>query len=90
MTETNDLFARSPSILRMPSWLGPEAHEEHELQFEPGDYKVTPGEGWTVVPRVLIGCTAGTAAPDRWEGRLRVSEFPYHRSPQAWTVVPLT
>ena len=48
MTETHDLFARSPSILRIPSWLGPGIHEESELPFEPADYKVTPGDRWTV------------------------------------------
>ena len=48
MSETPDLFARSSSILRMPSWLGPGVHEECELPFEPGDYKVTPGDRWTV------------------------------------------
>jgi hypothetical protein len=48
MTETHDLFTRSTSLLRMPSWLGPGVHEEAELSLEPGDYKVTPGERWTV------------------------------------------
>jgi hypothetical protein len=37
-----------PTLLRMPSWLGPGVHEETELPHEPGDYKVTPGERWTV------------------------------------------
>ena len=46
MAESHDLFARSPSLLRMPSWLGPGVHEESELPFESGDYKVTPGERW--------------------------------------------
>jgi hypothetical protein len=32
----------------MPSWLGPSVFEELDLPFEPGDYKVTPGERWTV------------------------------------------
>lgn len=49
MPDTFDLFSRSPALLRMPSWLGPDVHEEHELTFEPGDYKITPGERWTVV-----------------------------------------
>lgn len=46
---TIDLFSRSPALLRMPSCLGPGVHEVRELPFEPGDYKVTPGERWTVV-----------------------------------------
>lgn len=33
----------------MPSWLGPDVHEEMELAFEPGDYKITPGDRWSVV-----------------------------------------
>jgi hypothetical protein len=49
MTSTIDLFSRSPALLRMPSWLGPDVHEEMELAFEPGDYKITPGARWTVV-----------------------------------------
>ena len=48
MMETHDLFARSRSLLRMPSWLGAGVHEERELPFEAGDYKVTPGNPWTV------------------------------------------
>jgi hypothetical protein len=48
MPVNQDLFASSGSILRMPSWLGPSVFEELDLPFEPGDYKVTPGERWTV------------------------------------------
>ncbi|MBT2322226.1 hypothetical protein J7E62_07645 [Variovorax paradoxus] len=48
MSANRDLFASSASILRKPSWLGPGVHEERDLPFEPGDYKVTPGERWTV------------------------------------------
>lgn len=48
MTQSHDLFARSPSLLRMPSWLGAGVSEERELPFEPGAYKVTPGDRWTV------------------------------------------
>lgn len=51
MSETHELFARTSSILRMPSWLGSGVHEEAELALEPGAYKVTPGEPgarWTV------------------------------------------
>lgn len=43
-----DLLQESPTLLRMPSWLGPDVHEERELPLAPGDYKVTPGERWTV------------------------------------------
>ncbi|MBB3181012.1 hypothetical protein [Variovorax sp. Sphag1AA] len=51
MSKTLDLFAcdRSQSVLRTPSWLGPDVHEEIELALEPGDYKITPGDRWTVV-----------------------------------------
>lgn len=38
----------APTLLRMPSWLGLGIHEERELPLAPGDYKVTPGERWTV------------------------------------------
>ncbi|MDM0084753.1 hypothetical protein QTI17_29550 [Variovorax sp. J31P179] len=48
MTDSLDLFARSPALLRMPSWLGAGVTETHELPFEPGDYKITPGDRWTV------------------------------------------
>ena len=36
------------TLLRMPSWLGLDIHEEYKLPLEPGDYKVTPGDRWTV------------------------------------------
>jgi hypothetical protein len=48
MPDNQDLFTSPTSILRMPSWLGPSTYEERDLPFEPGDYKVTPGERWTV------------------------------------------
>jgi len=51
MPENHDLFASSASILRMPSWLGPGIHEERDLPFEPGDYKITSGARWTVTVR---------------------------------------
>lgn len=38
----------APTLLRMPSWLGLGVHEERELQLPPVDYKVTPGDRWTV------------------------------------------
>jgi hypothetical protein len=43
-----ELLGTYPTLLRMPSWLGLGIHEERELPLEPGDYKVTPGERWTV------------------------------------------
>jgi hypothetical protein len=51
VSETLDLFAadRSPALLRTPSWLGPDVHEDIELAFEAGDYKIIPGDRWTVV-----------------------------------------
>jgi hypothetical protein len=48
-TSTHELFAKPITILTMPSWLGLSIQEEHELPLEPGDYKVTPGERWTVI-----------------------------------------
>lgn len=43
-----DFFNDQTTILRAPSWLGQDVHEERELPHSPGDYKVTPGERWTV------------------------------------------
>ncbi|MGJ7555924.1 hypothetical protein ACSFBI_18145 [Variovorax sp. RB3P1] len=43
-----DFFNDQITILRAPSWLGPDVHEERELPHAPGDYKVTSGERWTV------------------------------------------
>ena len=43
-----DLLSAHPTLLRMPSWLGLDIHEERELPLDPGDYKVTPGTRWTV------------------------------------------
>ena len=48
MPENHDLFASTTSILRMPSWLGPDVHEEMALPFGPGDYVITPGIRWSV------------------------------------------
>jgi hypothetical protein len=45
---SQDLFNEPPTLLRMPSWLGLGIHEERDLPLAPGDYKVTPGERWTV------------------------------------------
>ena len=41
-----EFFSEPATILRMPSWLG--SHEDRELPLAPSDYKVTPGERWTV------------------------------------------
>ena len=50
MTDSLDLFSsQAPALLRMPSWLGRDVQEEMALPFEPGDYKVTSGDRWTVV-----------------------------------------
>jgi len=48
MSQT-EFFTEPATILRMPSWLGNQAHEDRELPLAPGDYKVTPGDRWTVV-----------------------------------------
>lgn len=47
MSQT-DFFPEPATILRMPSWLGSQVHEDRELPLAPGDYKVTPGDRWTV------------------------------------------
>lgn len=43
-----DFFNEQTTILRAPSWLGGDVREERPLPLTPGDYKVTPGERWTV------------------------------------------
>ncbi|HWT21683.1 MAG TPA: hypothetical protein VN280_22505 [Variovorax sp.] len=47
MSQT-DFFHDQIAILHMPSWLGKGIHEERALPGAPGDYKITPGERWTV------------------------------------------
>lgn len=47
MSQT-EFFIETATVLRMPSWLGSQVHEERELPLESGDYKVTPGDRWTV------------------------------------------
>ena len=43
------LFEDSSTLLRVPSWLGPNVVEEIQLPLMPGDYKVMPGDDrWTV------------------------------------------
>lgn len=44
-----DFFNEQLTILRMPSWLGRDVHEDRPLPLTPGDYKVTPGDRWTVM-----------------------------------------
>lgn len=44
---TENLYL-TPHPVCMPPWLGLGIHEERKLPLEPGDYKVTPGERWTV------------------------------------------
>ena len=48
MSQT-EFFPEPTTILRMPSWLGSQVHEDRELPMAPADYKVTPGTQWTVV-----------------------------------------
>lgn len=43
-----DFFNDQVTVLSAPSWLGQGVHEDRELPLAPGDYKVTPGEQWTV------------------------------------------
>ena len=50
MSQT-DLFLESPTILRMPTWLGHNVTQDHHLPCAVDDYKVAPGAGaepWTV------------------------------------------
>jgi hypothetical protein len=47
MSQT-EFFSEPATILRTPSWLGSKVHEDRELPLAPGDYKVTPGDRWTV------------------------------------------
>lgn len=47
MSQT-EFFSEPATVLRMPSWLGSQVHEDRELPLAPGDYKVTPGQRWTV------------------------------------------
>jgi hypothetical protein len=43
-----EFFPSETTILRTPTWYSDTAHDETELPLAPGDYKVTPGERWTV------------------------------------------
>jgi hypothetical protein len=44
----SEFFHDQTTILHTPSWLGRDVHEDRPLPLAPGDYKVTPGERWTV------------------------------------------
>ena len=48
MTQSDLLTHPCPTLLHIPSWLGRNVQEERELPLGPGDYKVAPGERWTV------------------------------------------
>ncbi|WP_395351084.1 hypothetical protein [Variovorax sp. UC122_21] len=43
-----EFFPSETTILHTPTWYSAEAHDETELPLAPGDYKVTPGDRWTV------------------------------------------
>lgn len=43
-----DFFPSQTTTLFTPAWYSDRVHEERELPLAPGDYKVTPGERWTV------------------------------------------
>lgn len=43
-----EFFSEPATILRMPSWLDSKVHEDRALPHSPSEYKVTPGERWTV------------------------------------------
>ena len=43
-----EFFPTETTVLCTPAWYSDEAREEHVLPLAPGDYKVTPGERWTV------------------------------------------
>ncbi|MBJ2155247.1 hypothetical protein [Variovorax sp. IB41] len=47
MSQT-DFFQDQVTILRAPSWLGRDVHEDRALPLTPGNYKITPGTRWTV------------------------------------------
>lgn len=44
-----DIFPTETAILYTPAWYSDKVREELELPLTPGDYKVRPGERWTVV-----------------------------------------
>lgn len=44
----DDFFPTQTTTLYMPAWYSDGIREERALPLTPGDYKVTPGERWTV------------------------------------------
>lgn len=47
MSQT-DFFPSDATILYVPAWYSDKIREERALPLTPGDYKITPGERWTV------------------------------------------
>lgn len=43
-----DFFPTDTTILFTPAWYSDDTREERELPCLPDDYKITPGECWTV------------------------------------------
>lgn len=43
-----EIFPSGSTILHTPAWYSSTAREERALPLAPGDYKITPGERWTV------------------------------------------
>lgn len=43
-----EIFPTETTTLYTPAWYSDKVREERELPLAPGDYKVTPGERWTV------------------------------------------
>ncbi|SFQ70857.1 hypothetical protein SAMN05216567_12852 [Variovorax sp. OK605] len=51
MSQADFFPSPSPSdatILSTPVWYSDKARNERELPLTPGDYKITPGDRWTV------------------------------------------
>jgi len=43
-----EFFPFESTVLYSPAWYSNIAREERPLPLSPGDYKITPGERWTV------------------------------------------
>jgi hypothetical protein len=43
-----EYFPAETTTLCTPAWYSTKVREERQLPLAPGDYKVTPGERWTV------------------------------------------
>ncbi|MGJ7611176.1 MULTISPECIES: hypothetical protein [unclassified Variovorax] len=71
-----DIFDDQITILRAPSWLGQDVHEERALPLAPGDYKITPGERWTVTSLKTNEVVYDGIGPVEIR-RKRVSELPH-------------